>query len=249
MLSFLFYLAAVIGVVAAIALVRPIRWIRLGTRQRAFYAGLAALTFIVIALAWPAGDMRVTVPASRLDAIVPVYQFSESHETTVDASAEATYRAICAVTPREIAFLGTLTWIRRMGRSGPESVLNPPADAPFCDVALKSGFYKLADDPGRELVLGTFVAAPRAARTNVPVGITAATFASIHSPGFAIAVMNFHLDPIGPTRTRLTTETRVYATDARTRRLFAAYWRVIYPGSAIIRSSWLRAIRRRAEAP
>ncbi|HYW41393.1 MAG TPA: hypothetical protein VE959_00970 [Bryobacteraceae bacterium] len=28
---------------------------------------------------------------------------------------------------------------------------------------------------------------------------------------------------------------------------FAAYWRMIYPGSALIRRMWLRAIKRRAE--
>jgi hypothetical protein len=47
--------------------------------------------------------------------------------------------------------------------------------------------------------------------------------------------------------TVLTTETRVYATDAATRKRFALYWRVIYPGSALIRVMWLRAIRNRAE--
>jgi hypothetical protein len=98
------------------------------------------------------------------------------------------------------------------------------------------------------MVIGTFVAAPKGARANVPVPITAATFAGIHSPGFAIAVMNFRLRSIGPSRTRLTTETRVFATDATTRRLFALYWRVIFPGSSIIRTMWLRAIRLRAES-
>ena len=43
-------------------------------------------------------------------------------------------------------------------------------------------------------------------------------------------------------------ETRVHATDAPTKRKFAAYWRTIYPGSALIRVMWLRAIRRRAES-
>ncbi len=47
----------------------------------------------------------------------------------------------------------------------------------------------------------------------------------------------------------LTTETRVFATDSRARRRFAVYWRVIYPGSALIRRSWLDAIKRRAENP
>ena len=47
----------------------------------------------------------------------------------------------------------------------------------------------------------------------------------------------------------LTTETRVFATDPSARRRFAVYWRVIYPGSALIRRSWLDAIKRRAENP
>jgi len=45
----------------------------------------------------------------------------------------------------------------------------------------------------------------------------------------------------------LSTETRVYANDAASRRRFAVYWRLIYPGSALIRRMWLRAIARRAE--
>jgi hypothetical protein len=68
-------------------------------------------------------------------------------------------------------------------------------------------------------------------------------------PGFGIAVMNFRLESLVPGRTRLTTETRIFATDATTRRLFTPYWRLIYPGSSIIRASWLRAIKRRAEIP
>jgi len=38
----------------------------------------------------------------------------------------------------------------------------------------------------------------------------------------------------------------VFANSPSARRRFAAYWRVIYPGSAIVRRMWLRAIARRA---
>lgn len=33
-----------------------------------------------------------------------------------------------------------------------------------------------------------------------------------------------------------------------TRKKFAAYWRLIYPGSALIRRMWLEALKRHAEA-
>ena len=247
--SILLYAFGLVAAVAALALIRPISWLGLRTRRRALVAWFLAIAVGVGTLVWPTQEIRVASPVSRLDQIVPVYQFSEVHETTVEASLERTYRSVCAVTVNEIALLRTLTYIRRFGQPGPDSILNPPGDKPFCEVALSSGFYLLADEPPSEIVLGTFVAAPAAARAKPPSQITAATFAAIRSPGFAIAVMNFRVRSIGSNQTRVTTETRVFATDATTRRRFAAYWRVIYPGSAIIRVMWLRAIKRRAELP
>lgn len=42
-------------------------------------------------------------------------------------------------------------------------------------------------------------------------------------------------------------ETTIAATDAEALRRFTPYWRVIFPGSAILRVTWLRAIKSRAE--
>jgi hypothetical protein len=41
------------------------------------------------------------------------------------------------------------------------------------------------------------------------------------------------------------TETRVLATDDGARQAFTRYWRVVYPGSALIRVLWLDAVERR----
>jgi len=73
-------------------------------------------------------------------------------------------------------------------------------------------------------------------------------FKALREPGFAIAAMNFLVEDAGSGACIVTTETRIYATDASARRRFARYWRVIYPGSALIRRMWLRAVKRRAEA-
>jgi hypothetical protein len=50
-----------------------------------------------------------------------------------------------------------------------------------------------------------------------------------------------------PGGSRLETETRVYLTDAASRRRFACYWLVVRPFSGAVRRSWLAAARRRAE--
>jgi hypothetical protein len=51
-----------------------------------------------------------------------------------------------------------------------------------------------------------------------------------------------------PGGARIETETRIAATDAGARRRFACYWRLVGPGSTLIRRDMLRASRRRAEA-
>jgi hypothetical protein len=118
-------------------------------------------------------------------------------------------------------------------------------DGRLLDVALRTSFLKLAEEPNREIVLGTLVAAPRG--TRMKKDPTPEDFKAFHGPGLALAAINFRMEDAPSSETVLITETRVYATDASVRRRFAAYWRVIYPGSALIRVMWLRAIRARAE--
>jgi hypothetical protein len=114
------------------------------------------------------------------------------------------------------------------------------------DVALRSGFLLLVEEPAREVVLGAVVAAPPGWRLRDRP--TPDAFRDFHAPDFALAAMNFRLEDAGAGETLLTTETRMYATDASARRRFAPYWRTIYPGSALIRIMWLRAVKHRAES-
>jgi hypothetical protein len=145
----------------------------------------------------------------------------------------------------EIFLFRTLTWIRRFGRKSQESILNPSGQAPILEVAAKTSFLLLAEDPEREIVLGTFVVAPPGTRFTVRP--TPQVFRDLQQPGFAKAAMNFRVEELSSGECEVTTETRVFATEAVARRKFAHYWRVIYPGSALIRVMWLRAIRKRAE--
>jgi hypothetical protein len=152
---------------------------------------------------------------------------------------------VLAVTADEIPLFRLLTGIRRLGQRGPESILNAPERQPILDVATRTTFLRLAEERAREIVVGTVVIAPRGLRTDSAV--SPAMFRS-PPPGVAVAVMNFHVTPDGE-HTIVSTTTRVLTGDRLARRTFRVYWRLIYPGSSIIRSMWLRAVRRRAETP
>jgi len=245
------YFALIAAFLGGVSLLLRLSFFAIRSRRQA--ALILALGFIVVVIgeSLPAKETRIATPRTRLDQFAPVYQFREFHSIRITAPKEQVYRALKLVTAEEIVFFRTLTWLRRFGRPGPESILNPPPHVPLLDVATRTSFLVLTEEPNREIVLGTLVATPRGWRPSgkpTPDGFKALIVTS-STPGFASATMNFRIEDAGPTACTLTTETRVYATDASTRRRFAPYWRLIYPGSALIRRMWLRAIARRAESP
>jgi hypothetical protein len=185
------------------------------------------------------------VPRTQLDQFVPVYQFREYHSTSIRAQAEEIFDAIKSVTADDIFLFRGLTWIRRLGRRGPASILNPPANQPILDVATKTSFVLLANQPNREIVVGIVVIAPR--RWRLRQRPTPQEFKSLRAPGFALAAMNFLIERESAAEHVLSTETRIFATSASARLRFAAYWTAIYPGSALLRRMWLRAIAVRAQ--
>jgi hypothetical protein len=243
------YLGLIASFLGGVSLIWPLSFLAIRTRREAAVILVVGLLVVVMGESLPAGETRVATPRTLLDQFAPVYQFSEFHSIRISAPKEQVYRALKSVTADEIALLRTLTWLRRFGRPGPESVLNPPPHEPVLDLAARTSFLVLAEEPDREIVLGTLAIAPRGWRAGgkpTPDGFKALVVTA-NTPGFASATMNFRIEDAGPNACTLTTETRVYATDAPTRRRFARYWRVIYPGSALIRRMWLRAIARRAE--
>ena len=242
-----------VALAGVLSLVRPLRFLRIGTRRRATLVVVAGALLAVAGALLPAPARRVAAPASRLDEIIPEWQFAERHEVRIQAPPGRVETAIRQVTAREIRLFRVLTWIRNPGRTWseqPESLLAAPAERPILDVALGSGFLSLAEVPEREIVVGTLVVVPPE-HTRLPEEErrSPAWLVALDDPGYAKAVMGFLIEDEGDGWSRVVTETRVVATDAAARRRFAAYWRLIYPGSALIRRAWLQAIRQRAERP
>ena len=228
-----------------ILFIKPIDRLHVSSREQALaIVGIGAM-LVGVGLTIPSSESRVEKVATRLDEFVPVWQFSERHTIRIAAPPARVFEAIRDVRADEISLFNTLTWIRRGGRKLPESILNAGDSAPLLEVATRSGFLYLADDAPREVVIGTVVIAPAGLRRT----LTRETFKTPPGPGFAVGAVNFIVTPAGPNASLVSTETRVFANSPSARRRFARYWRLIYPGSALIRVMWLRAVRRRALTP
>ncbi len=76
---------------------------------------------------------------------------------------------------------------------------------------------------------------------------TAEQFRAFNQPGHIKVAFNIRTIDQGKQNTLISTETRILGNDKLAQTRFARYWRVIYPGSSIIRRIWLNAIINKAK--
>lgn len=182
-----------------------------------------------------------------LDEFLPEYDVNEVHSTRIAAPPAAVQATARTLTSRDVPLMTALMSLRRLPAAIARRPHRAPADSldlPMLEQLTRSGFVVLADGPD-EIVLGTvgrFWALDSGIRS-----VSRDEFVAFEVPGFAKAVMNFHVRE-APGGTVLTTETRIAGTDEQARKKFRRYWRIVMPGSALIRRAWLRAIRKRAQA-
>jgi len=186
-----------------------------------------------------------------LDEVMPTYHFREAHAIDVRASGEAVLGVVRSLRPDDVRLLTVLLSLRNLparllGRRSPAW----SSESPLLDQLLARGFVVVAEEPDREIVVGVIGhfwtldawASDRAA----PLVRGGQEFVAFDAPGYAKATANIRVQRAGAL-TRVTTETRIQATDSAAKRKFAPYWALIRPGSALIRRDLLRAVRRRAE--
>jgi len=119
------YLGLIAAFLGGVSFIRPLSFLAIRTRRQAALVLALGLMVVVMGGSLPARVVRVATPRTELDQFAPVYQFSEFHSIRITAPKEQVYQALKSVTSEEIALFRTLTWLRRFGRPGPESILNP----------------------------------------------------------------------------------------------------------------------------
>lgn len=114
-------------------------------------------------------------------------------------------------------------------------------DRPWVDVLLEFGFVRLADRDD-EIVFGAGGKFWRLREQTVPLADPRA-LTRFNEPGFAKGAMNFRIiKECGATR--LTTETKVLATDTKARRSFRPCWIPVRVVGDLLRLEMLRAVAR-----
>ena len=188
-----------------------------------------------------------------LDKVLPTFHFHVSHRIKIQSTPGHVFEVFKTLKPAEIPLFNTLFWIRsipgRLLGQGNKYFVNDGTS--LVEQGLRLGFVILGQVPDQEIVFGTI------GKWWKPTGATFYRFSRVKEfrefdqPGYARVCGNFYVD----TQTRsdglllLTHETRVEATDSTAHAKFKLYWRVIYPGVALLRRMLLESIKAKVEAP
>ena len=241
-LSTLAYSGIVLALCGLANLAIPFRF--LGIRKRAIGALVlvGGVVLALTALLWPAPTIRVAQPKTLLDDIMPEYQFFERHSARIHARSELVMQAIRQSTFGDMKSLITLLKIRgaalRIHDSG-----DFLQDKRVLDAFSESGY--LSGGSEHEIVMfGVWNA--RANRR--PEVRTSQEFAAYREQGAVKMAYDFNVEDTGGGWSTISTETRVLALDKLTRRGMGRYWRLIVPGSGLLRRQWLEGIKKRAES-
>src|SRR5262249_22272420 len=200
----LFYAGLIIGFVGTASLIKPLAFFGIRTRLRGVLVLGIGLIVASVGAFLPARDTQVETIRTQLDGFAPVYQFNEVHRTQIRASRVLSYRAIKEVTADEILFFRPLTWLRRLGRPGPESSKNDVRVATSSSGNRSGALRILAEEPEREVVVGTLVSAPAGVR--IKAHPTPEDFKALKAPGFAKGTRNFRLEDLAPATSLVPTQ-------------------------------------------
>jgi hypothetical protein len=198
-----------------------------------------------------------------LERWMPEYDVAARYSMRIAAPPARVYEALLAADFRRPGLVRALmgvrlipsflrapaaTWrgMRRRRLPAPQSTVHPPSSSRGSLTNLThSGFVLLEESPPREIVLG--ITGRFWKPTAETVAVPPERFRETLSAGLAQAAWNFDVVE-APGGSTLATETRVRCADAATRRRFRLYWRLVAPGSGLIRRAILREVRREALA-
>jgi hypothetical protein len=180
-----------------------------------------------------------------LDELLPGPHFRERHSRGIAAPSAAVWEVLQELRIGDLALSRALMGIRLLPVR-----LAGREDAPrmVSGRLLEEGPVPvLAADPERAVVAGGVMQPWKLTGGEDPPDLDATALQAFAEPGWVKVGFDLVLEP-SHGGTRLTTETRVTATDPGTRARFRLYWLFIRAGSDLIRRDMLRAIARRAEA-
>lgn len=239
--SYFFWIGVILSLVGIVSLLKPLSFLFVLNRRIAAVVASCGVLLVVASLYWPVPTYHAT-ENRKMDALMPDYSFGEYHEVVADASPQAIKRAFKTMAVSDVPVIRLLSKIRSIDEK--KTVRYADKTNERSDTFSTPNFNFFVID-STEMVTVMLLNASTAIPP--PPVKTLEQFRTFNKPGYIKVAINFRFLPQRNGQTVVTTETRNYGVTKKDDRIFARYWRVIYPGSAIIRRLWLDELAKRAK--
>lgn len=165
-----------------------------------------------------------------IDKYLSAYDFNEFHSIKVNASANGIYDKMLSCDVSRSFLIRALFRLRGM-----------PKHLYTIEHLTSTGFVKLDEQPGKEIVYGIITTSPtfNCCLSNV----TPASFIQNTNASIIKAVINFQLQEASNSTNIISTETRVWCSCKAMKSKFRLYWFFVKPFSQIIRRTMLKQMK------
>lgn len=241
--SYFFWIGFIIVVLGLISLIKPLAFLFILNRTVAIYVLIGGILISATSLLIPA-KVSYSGTEMALDKIMPEYSTKEYHEIIADASVDEVKNALRVTGVKDIPAVLLLMKIRGIAGENKDMSDKAVNNSKDTSTFVTPDFNFMVADSSELL---TMMVLKTYGKTPPPVVSTFKEFVAFNNPGYVKVAINFHFKSLENGKTLVSTETRNLPLSKSDSRYFNAYWRVIYPGSAIIRRLWLETLLKNAE--
>jgi hypothetical protein len=246
--SYFFWIGAILMVAGVISLIYPLEFLLIFNRTIAVFVVLFGVLISAVSLLCPVKTKHSSTNDQKIDALMPEYSFNEFHKVQIRASSEKVKQTLQVTGVKDIPVAHLLMKIRGIADVDlDDRAANNKAGSDTISTPDFNFFVVAPDEFITIMILKSVIITNNANKPAPPEISTLGQYISFNEPGYVKVAMNFRFFSTDNKKTILTTETRVNGITHNDSRVFGYYWRIIYPGSAIIRRVWLNTIKKKAE--
>jgi hypothetical protein len=247
--SYFFWIGTILAIIGLVSLIQPLIFLFVFNRMIAAFVLIGGILISAVSLLWPA-TMHHSSTDLEIDKLLPDYTSKEYHEVIVNASVEAAKQTLQSTGVSDIPVVHLLLKIR--GIADEKDMSNAAANNRACSDTFSTPDFNFFVVNPNELITVMILQASMitngSKKIPAPPEITKLEqFSAFNQPGYVKVAVNFRFVNRDNGQTLMSTETRNWPVTKKDARTFGIYWRIIYPGSAMIRRIWLDVINKKAQ--
>ncbi|MGV8137325.1 MAG: hypothetical protein AB2L20_19085 [Mangrovibacterium sp.] len=248
--SYFFWIGVIVVIIGITSLIYPLTFLFIQNSVIATCVILTGILLSGISLFYPVKEKQTSTTNQKIDDVLPYYSFNEFHEVRIKASPEKVKQVLQNIGVKDIPVAHLLMKIRGIANVDvdlSDRVSNNLVASDTVSTPDFNFFVMAPDEWITVMILKSVIITNNANKPAPPEIKTLDKFKAFNKPGYVKVAVNFRFISTNNKETILTTETRNKGITIKDNRIFGYYWRIIYPGSAIIRRVWLDTIKKKAE--